>query len=109
MSDGIPQPPQYAAGSIVNGHVWTGSEWVPVQVVPQSQPAQKSPWRIVAGVVALLCGGLAGIQGLSWLVGFNDLQSQGNPFAGMLALLGLGALAVAAGFGISGIVLVTKK
>ena len=30
---------QYPVGSIVNGHVWTGSAWVPVQVVPDSSPA----------------------------------------------------------------------
>ena len=104
-----PTSPQYAVGSIVNGHVWTGAEWVPTQVVTQAQPVQKSPWRTVAGVVALVCAALAGIQGLAWLVSFNDLQSQGNSFAGLLALLGLGALAVAAGFGITGIVLLTKK
>lgn len=36
-----PQPPgQYPVGAIVNGYVWTGTEWVPVQLVPSPpQPA----------------------------------------------------------------------
>ena len=40
MSDQTP-PPQYPVGSIVNGHVWTGTEWVPAQVVPP--PAMARP------------------------------------------------------------------
>ena len=107
MSENQPQAPAYQPGQIVNGHVWTGTEWLPVQ-----QPAASSgssPWRTVGGVVALIVAALAGIQGLSWLGSFFDLDSQGNQFAGFLALLGMGALAVAAGFGITGIVLLNKK
>ena len=39
-----PHPPsQYPVGSIVNGHVWTGTEWVPANVVPLAPPAPKGP------------------------------------------------------------------
>ncbi len=100
-------PPTYAVGQVVNGHVWTGTEWVVLRV--QQQPQSSSPWRMVAGIVALLVAAVAGIQGLSWMTGFVDLDEQGNPFASILALLGMGALAVAAGFGIAGIMLLTKK
>jgi len=62
-----PQPPnQYPVGSIVNGHVWTGTDWVPVQVVPPPpQPAapvqfkqplsakfQEQPAAVKVGVIA---------------------------------------------------------
>ena len=107
MSEDQAQPVVYQPGQLVNGHVWTGSEWLPVQQ-PQASSGS-SPWRTVGGVVALIVAALAGIQGLSWLGSFFELDSQGNQFAGLLALLGMGALAVAAGFGITGIVLVNKK
>ena len=58
------QPPEsYPVGSIVNGHVWTGTEWVPVREMP-SQPyvtqtfsqqfqGLPAPARIVIAVVLL--------------------------------------------------------
>lgn len=106
MSEQI-QPPAYQPGQVVNGHVWTGTEWLPVAQPPA--PKAQSPWRTVAGVVALIVAGFAGVQGMSWLSRFSDLDSEGNQFAGLLALVGMGALAVAAAFGITGIVLLTKK
>ena len=42
MSDETP-PQQYPVGSIVNGHVWTGAEWVPVQVMPTPPPPRPVP------------------------------------------------------------------
>ena len=100
--------PVYQPGSVVNGHVWTGEQWLPVQQSP-SAPKPRSPWRVVAGIACLIGAALAGLQGLSWLIGFNDLDSQGNQFAGVLAVLGLGAGAVALGFLVAGINLLTKK
>lgn len=101
MSEQI-QPPAYQPGQVVNGHVWTGTEWLQIQK-PAAQP--RSGWRITAGMVCLVVAALAGAQALSWLSGFMDLDSQGNQFAGILALLGMGAGVVAAGFGVAGVVL----
>lgn len=97
--------PQYQPGQIVNGHVWTGVQWLPVH----QQPAPPSPWRTIAGVAALIVAALAGLMGVSWMLSWLELESEGNPFSSFLMLLGMGALAVAAGFGIAGIVLLTKK
>ena len=105
MSEQV-QPPVYQPGQIVNGHVWTGTEWLPV-VQPQV-PKVKSTWVILAGVVCLIVALLAGLQALSWLVSFSDLDSEGNQFAGILALLGMGAGVVAAGFAVAGVVLLKK-
>lgn len=70
---------------------------------------QRSTGRVIGGVVAFIVAAFALIQGISWFTGWADLDAAGNPFAGTLLLLGLGAFAVAAGFGIWGIVLVSKK
>ncbi len=101
------QPPAYQPGQIVNGHVWTGTEWLPIAAPPA--PKSQSPWRIVAAVVCLVVAALAGAQALSWFSGFSSLDSEGNQFAGLLALLGMGAGVVAAGFGVAGVVLLNKK
>jgi hypothetical protein len=100
------QPPAYQPGQIVNGHVWTGTEWLPVKATPA--PAGSSVWRTLGAVVAFLVAGVAALQGLSWIVGFLQLDSDGNQFAGLLALLGMGALAVSAAFGLAGIFLLKK-
>jgi hypothetical protein len=108
MSTNEPQPVVYQPGQIVNGHVWTGSEWLPV--VQAAKPAgSSSTWKTIAGFIAFAVAGVAGIQGMYWLGAFLDLEGDGNPFAGILALLGMGALAVAAGFGIAGIMLLNKR
>lgn len=57
--------------------------------------------RTIGGIVAYLSYG--------WFQEFNDLQSEGNQFAFILGLLGLGAFVVAAAFGIWGLVLLSKK
>gem|GEM_PF-3911931 len=59
--------------------------------------------------MALVVAAIAGLMGVSWLMSWLELESEGNAFASILMLLGMGALAVAAGFGIAGIVLITKK
>ena len=108
MSTNEPQPAVYQPGQIVNGHVWTGTEWLPV--VQAAKPAgSSSTWKLIAGLIAFAVAGVAGIQGMYWLGSFIDLQDAGNPFAGILALLGMGALAVAAGFGIAGIMLLNRR
>jgi hypothetical protein len=99
----------YQPGQIVNGHVWTGTEWLRVQTAAAGATGSKSPWKLVAAIVAFIVTGIAGIQGMYWLGSFIDLQDQGNPFAWILALLGMGALAVAAGFGIAGIMLLNRR
>ena len=105
MSEQI-EPPAYQPGQVVNGHVWTGTEWLPV--VQPAGPKVKSTWVILAGVVCLIVAGLAGVQALSWLLSFSELDSEGNQFAGILALLGMGAGVVAAGFGVAGVLLLKK-
>lgn len=107
MSD-QPQPLPYQAGQIVNGYVWTGTYWLPVQEEPPSSSSSLFAWRILGAVVAFLVAALAGLQGLSWIMAFVELDSEGNDFAGMLALLGMAALAVAAAFALAGIFLIKK-
>jgi hypothetical protein len=46
---------------------------------------------------------------VSWLSGFSELDAKGNTFAGILGVFGLGAFVVAAGFGVGGIVLLSRK
>ena len=65
--------------------------------------------RMVGGVIALLVAAVVAFIGLGWIQGFADLDAQGNPFAGILALFGIGAWVVAAGFGVWGIVLMSRK
>lgn len=105
MSEQV-QPPAYQPGQVVNGHVWTGTEWLPV-VQPQG-PKVKSVWVTLAGVACCIVALLAGVQALSWLLSFSELDSEGNQFAGILALLGMGAGVVAAGFGVAGVLLLKK-
>ena len=105
MSEQV-RPPAYQPGQVVNGHVWTGTEWLPV-VQPQG-PKVKSVWVTLAGVVCCIVALLAGVQALSWLLSFSELDSEGNQFAGILALLGMGAGVVAAGFGVAGVLLLKK-
>jgi hypothetical protein len=100
------QPVSYQPGQVVNGHVWTGTAWLPVQ---QPQAQGNSTWRLVGGLMALFVAAVSGYLGLSWMLAFVQLGNEGNQFAGLLAILGLGALAVAAGFAITGMVLLTKK
>ena len=101
------QPPVFQPGQILNGHVWTGTEWLRV-TQPEGVPKVKSTWVILAGVLCLIVAIVAGMQALSWLVSFSDLDSEGNQFAGILALLGMGAGVVAAGFAVAGVVLLKK-
>lgn len=100
------EAPQYQPGQVVNGHVWTGTQWLRVQPPPQGSAF---PWRTISGVVALVVAGVAGLMGVSWLLNWLELENDGNPFSSILMLLGMAALAVAAGFGIAGVTLITKK
>ena len=100
------EPPAFQPGQIVNGHVWTGTEWLPVQ--QPVEPTGSSTLRTLGAVLAFIVAGVAALQGLSWIVSFAQLDNEGNQFAGLLALLGMGALAVAAAFGLAGIFLIKK-
>lgn len=68
-----------------------------------------STGRVVAGVVCFVVAFIAGLQALSWMTSFAELEAEGNPFAGFLVPLALGAFAVAAGFAAAGFVLVSGK
>lgn len=105
-------------GTVANGYVWTGETWAPLQGVPQAythrpstsaQQSGPSPVRITVAVFSLLVAAFFGYLGFSWFGGYSDLEAQGNDFAGLLAVFGLGAWAVAAAFGITGIVLFTRR
>lgn len=87
-------------------------QWVRIvdgKVQSAKVAGQRSTGRVIGGVVAFIFAAFALIQGISWFTGWVDLDAEGNPFAGTLLVLGLGAFAVAAAFGIWGIVLVSKK
>ena len=101
-----PQPAEFQPGQVMYGHVWTGTEWLRIQQPKKSTGS--STLRTLGAVLAFIVAGLAGLQGLSWIVSFFQLDSEGNQFAGLLALLGMGALAVAAAFGLAGIFLLKK-
>lgn len=104
------EQPVYKPGDQANGHVWTGSQWLPVAAAPVPAPAKtQSVWRTAGGVVALIAAILAALFAVSWLDSWMSLERDGNPFSGILALAGLGAGAVAVAFGITAVVLLTKK
>lgn len=46
MTDQEPPPRSYPVGAIVNGHVWTGTEWVPALNMPDP-PAETKNARAV--------------------------------------------------------------
>lgn len=81
---------------------WNGTAWV-------KPPAPRSTGRTIGGVLALVVAALALLQGWSWLSGALELQADGNQFAGLLVPLALVAGVVAAAFGITGIVLLSKR
>jgi hypothetical protein len=83
--------------------VWDGTTWSGA-AAPRS-----STGRTVAGVLCLVVAAVAILIGWGWVTGYMDLEAQGNDFAGLLILLVLGAAAVAAGFGITGLVLLSPK
>jgi len=64
---------------------------------------------VVAAVIAILIAVLFLYLGYSWFSGFTELEAKGNDFAGLLAIFGLGAWTIAAAFGITGIILLTRK
>lgn len=104
-SDYVPTTPDLSAPPPA-GAIWNGQHWVAPTPVAPSGP---SAGRIIGGVIALVVALAAFLQGLSWLQGFFELDADGNQFAGFLAVLGLGAWAVAAGFGIWGVTLLSKR
>ena len=108
----------YNAGDIENGYIWTGTAWLPLaQGTPTPRPPAppttadtgRSVARIVGAVFAFLAAAFFGLLGYQWMNGFNELDKQGNQFAGLLGLFALGAFAVAGAFGLAGVFLVQKK
>jgi len=63
----------------------------------------------VGGVVCLLVAAVLALLGFSWFQGFVTLEADGNQFAGILALLGVGAWVVGAAFGVWGVTLFSRK
>lgn len=107
-----PQAGWYPSQSTPNTDAyWDGSTWTghTRAAAPISRPSTRSTGRTIGGVVALLVALLVGFLGYGWFQGFNDLQSEGNQFAAILGLFGMGAVVVAAAFGIWGLVLLSKK
>lgn len=116
-----PPPPEHPA---TGEWVWDGRQWwfttpdgqrVLAPALPGQQPTpsrmtdtDRSSLRIVGAVIAFVCAAVAGWFGVSWLYGYMALEAEGNIFAVWLALFGLAALGVAAAFGITGVVLITK-
>jgi hypothetical protein len=92
-----------------DGFYSDGRGWVRIEGGQVIKPAGRSTGRTVGGVICLVVAALAGIQAVSWLSGYGDLDASGNPFAATLAVLSLGAFVVAAGFGVAGIVLLSKR
>ena len=90
---------------------WDGSAWTghTRAAAPTARPSTRSTGRTIGGIVALLVALLVAYLGYGWFQGFNDLQSEGNQFAAILGLFGMGAVVVAAAFGIWGLVLLSKK
>ena len=88
-----------------------GQAWVRIESgrIVKGSTGSRSSQRTVGGVICLIVAGLAGVQGVSWFSGFTELDAAGNQFAGMLAVLGLGAFVVAAGFGVAGLVLLSRN
>lgn len=126
---GEPMPGSEAAVEsepvVINGVTWkpgTGKYagfyggpggWVTIKdgKIKRARPDREPPstGRVVAGVICFVVALVAALQGWSWLMSFAELDATGNPFAGLLAPLLLGAFAVAAGFAAAGFVLVSGK
>lgn len=115
-------PPGTREGTgIFQGLFWNGKRWVnpdgtparisgtPVTTTSAPPTGGRSTGRTIGGVLALIVAAVSGLQAFSWFQGFAELQADGNQFSGMLVPLALGAGAVAAGFGIWGITLLSKK
>ena len=81
----------------------------PIKVILPAAPGGPShpAWALVSGAIALAAAMVCGLLALNWVLGYAT--AAGNPFAGVLLLLGLGAGVAAAGFLIAGIVLFAKK
>lgn len=108
--DGVTYKP--GSGQFAGMYAKQGGPWVRIEdgrVVKVNNSPPRSTGRVIGGVIALFVAVVALWQGFSWFGAFIELDAEGNPFAGTLALLGFGALVVAAGFGIWGIVLVSRK
>lgn len=91
------------------GFYSAGRGWVRIEGGQVIKPEGRSTGRTIGAVICLIVAFLAGLQGISWLTSYGELDAGGNTFAGVLALVSLGAFVVAAGFGVAGIVLLSRK
>ena len=62
---------------------------------PQLARGGPTSGQTAAGVICLVVAALLIWLGMGWFGSFGDLEDNGNDFAGLLALLGLGAFVVA--------------
>ncbi len=86
-----------------------GGPWVRIVDGQVSRvKGSRSTGRTIGGIVCVLVAVVAGLQGWSWFSGYMDLEAEGNPFAGGLVPLALGAFAITAGFGVWGLILLTS-
>ena len=60
------------------------------------------------GIILIILGSLGGLQSTTWLFGYVDLESQGNPFASFLLLAALAGGAVSAGLIGGGIAMINS-
>ena len=75
--------PDYSVGDVVNGHVWTGTTWVPAppppprpgqKLKPYKPPTPVSVWRTF-GTLSIMFAVILLVAGLGFLFGYqiNDL------------------------------------
>ena len=74
------QPYPYPVGSIVNGHVWTGTAWVPTQAVPAKPPRAplSTQFQQLSAIErwAIIVGGLV-VGALVVFIGSEMMRSLG--------------------------------
>ncbi len=60
------------------------------------------------GIILVVLAGFAGLISGGWMLSFLELESEGNPFSGLLFILALGGFSVAAGFAAGGVSMISK-
>jgi hypothetical protein len=111
LEQGRPIPGTHAGTGEYAGLFHDGKKWLnrDGSRASGSRGNSRSTGRTIGGVVSLIVAAIAGLQAFSWFQSFYQLSAAGNPFSGMLVPLALGAGAVAAGFGIWGVMLLAKN
>lgn len=94
------------------GMVWDGKRWAvpgPDGQLTRAKLDERPMGVTIAGVVALAVALVLAYLGYAWFGSFTELEDRGNDYSGLLALFGLGAWVLAAAFGITGGVLLSRK